>query len=100
LGRVFGVVLRWGVGTCTTTATDLHLRADDAIAVDARTNRVGFVDTRGWFFARPRGSRTDYFCPLVINQTIAWVDRGHMSRTYGLQLARPFRAAFRRALFL
>lgn len=85
--------------TCTTRATGLHLRADDAIAAGARARRVGFIDTRGWFCARSGRAPSDYLCPLVVNQTIVWVDRGHISRTYGLQLAQPFRAAFRRELF-
>ena len=38
-------------------------------------------------------------CPLVINKTIAWADQGHISQTYALELAGPFRAAFRHALF-
>jgi peptidoglycan/LPS O-acetylase OafA/YrhL len=78
--------------TCTKRATGVHLRADDAIAAGAKAERTGFIDTRGWFCARS-------LCPLVVNQTIAWVDRGHISRTYGLQLAQPFRTAFRRELF-
>jgi len=36
---------------------------------------------------------------MAIEQTIAWVDRGHISQTYGVALARPFRSAFRRELF-
>jgi peptidoglycan/LPS O-acetylase OafA/YrhL len=78
--------------TCTTRATEVHLRADDAIAAAARAQRVGFIDTRGWFCAR-------LHCPLVVNETIVWVDRGHISKTYARQLAQPFRTAFRRELF-
>jgi peptidoglycan/LPS O-acetylase OafA/YrhL len=78
--------------TCTTRATDVNLRADDAIAAGTRASRVGFIDTRGWFCAH-------LLCPLVVNQTIVWVDRGHISMTYARQLAQPFRTAFRRELF-
>jgi hypothetical protein len=38
-------------------------------------------------------------CPLVINQTITYVDRGHVSKTYVLELAQPFRVGFRAQLF-
>jgi hypothetical protein len=38
-------------------------------------------------------------CPLVVNKTISWVDQGHISATYGGELATPFRNAFRRELF-
>jgi peptidoglycan/LPS O-acetylase OafA/YrhL len=82
--------------TCTVTATGAQLRADDSIAAGARKNRVGFMRTRGWFCARGGGA---ILCPLVINQTIVWADRGHISQTYALELAGPFRAAFRHALF-
>jgi len=36
---------------------------------------------------------------MVVNQTITCLDRGHVSRTYALELAPLFRTAFRRALF-
>jgi hypothetical protein len=84
--------------TCTTKAGQTQLHADMTIASDARKNRVGFIDTRGWFCSRPAASSA-YFCPLVVNRTITCVDRDHISQTYGLELARPFRTAFRRELF-
>jgi peptidoglycan/LPS O-acetylase OafA/YrhL len=84
--------------TCTPAATGSQLRIDDAVAARARKLRVGFVSTRGWFCARP-GNGGSYLCPLVINHTVAWVDRGHIGQTYGLELAGPFRTAFRRELF-
>ena len=37
--------------------------------------------------------------PLVVNKTIIWIDQGHVSQTYALELATPFRNAFRRELF-
>ena len=45
------------------------------------------------------GPRRKLLCPLVINQTITYVDRGHVSQTYALELAQPFRIAFRAQLF-
>ncbi len=85
--------------TCTTKAPNGELLTDTAIASTARKQRVGFMDARGWFCARPTVSRVEYLCPLVINRTITWVDRGHISQTYGLELVSPFRTVFRHELF-
>ncbi len=43
--------------------------------------------------------RPTEMCPLVINETITYVDRGHVSQTYARELAQPFRTAFRTELF-
>ena len=83
--------------TCTTRAAATDFRADRRVATNARRLGVGFIDTTGWFCARV--SAAAHLCPMVIEQTIAWVDRGHISQTYGVALARPFRSAFRRELF-
>lgn len=85
--------------TCTAQAKASQLNTDNAIASDARKHGIGFVNTRGWFCARPTGSTVEYLCPMVINRTITWMDRGHISQTYAVELAPSFRAAFRRALF-
>jgi peptidoglycan/LPS O-acetylase OafA/YrhL len=87
------------MATCTTEATGVQLSTNQAIAANARKHGIGFVDTLGWFCAHPRGSSTRYLCPLVVNRTVTCVDRGHVSRTYGLELAPEFRLAFRRKLF-
>jgi peptidoglycan/LPS O-acetylase OafA/YrhL len=85
--------------TCTAAATPVQLQTEAAIAAAARRNGVGYISTLPWFCAHPRGSTTDYLCPLVVNRTITSIDRGHASKTYALELAQPFRAAFRRELF-
>jgi peptidoglycan/LPS O-acetylase OafA/YrhL len=87
------------MATCTTDATRVQLSTNRTIAANARKNGIGFVDTLGWFCAHPRGSSTRYLCPLVVNRTVTCVDRGHISRSYGLELAPEFRLAFRRQLF-
>jgi peptidoglycan/LPS O-acetylase OafA/YrhL len=87
------------MATCTTQATRLQLSTNRAIAANARRSGVGFIDTLGWFCAHPRGSSTRYLCPLIVNRTVTCVDRGHISRTYGLELTAEFRLAFRRQLF-
>ena len=87
------------MATCTTEATRVQLSTNRAIAANARKHGIGFVDTLGWFCAHPRGSSTRYLCPLVVNKTVTCVDRGHISRTYGLELAPELRLAFRRQLF-
>jgi peptidoglycan/LPS O-acetylase OafA/YrhL len=82
--------------TCTATATRAQLKTDDTIAVGTKKKKLGFISTRGWFCARGGAA---FLCPLVINRTIVWADRGHISQTYALELAGPFRAAFKHALF-
>jgi peptidoglycan/LPS O-acetylase OafA/YrhL len=84
--------------TCAAAATPVQLRTEAAIAAAAKRNGVGYLSTLPWFCAHPAGS-TGYLCPLVVNRTITAIDRGHASRTYALELAQPFRAAFRRELF-
>ena len=85
--------------TCTTRATRDDHYADTTIAGNARRHRIGFIDTRGWFCARTPATIVQYLCPLVVNRTITCIDQGHISRTYAVELARPFRTAFRRELF-
>jgi hypothetical protein len=85
------------MATCATTATRSQLRIDDTVAVQAQKQQASYISTRGWFCARSVG-RSAYLCPLVVDHTVVWVDRGHIDQTYGLELADPFRDAFRRAL--
>src|SRR5439155_24078120 len=73
------------MATCTNEATRVQLATNRAIASNARTNGIGFLDTLGWFCGHPRASSTRYLCPLVVNRTVTCVDRGHISRTYGLE---------------
>jgi hypothetical protein len=83
--------------TCASKATLLELQTDAAVAVAAAKQKVGFMNVTGWFCAR--ASSVAILCPLVVNRTISWIDQGHISETYGLELATPFRNAFRRELF-
>jgi hypothetical protein len=87
------------MATCTSEATRVQLATNGAIAAHARKQGIGFVDTLGWFCGHAQGSSTRYLCPLVVNRTVTCVDRGHISRTYGLELEPVFRVAFRRELF-
>jgi peptidoglycan/LPS O-acetylase OafA/YrhL len=84
--------------TCAAAGTPVQLRTEAAIAAAAKRNGVGYISTLPWFCAHPTGSM-GYLCPLVVNRTITAIDRGHVSKTYALELAQPFRAAFRRELF-
>jgi len=84
--------------TCSAPQTKVQQRTSAAIAANAQQQRVGFLKTRGWFCAPTRNGRK-ILCPLVINQTITYVDRGHISKTYALELAQPFRVGFRAQLF-
>jgi peptidoglycan/LPS O-acetylase OafA/YrhL len=83
--------------TCSSKATLVELQTDAAVAAAATKAHVGFVNVTGWFCGR--ASSVAILCPLVVNRTIGWIDQGHISSTYGLELATPFRNAFRRELF-
>jgi peptidoglycan/LPS O-acetylase OafA/YrhL len=83
--------------TCSSKASLVELQTDAAVAAAAARAHVGFMNVTGWFCAR--ASSLAVLCPLVVNRTIGWIDQGHISSTYGLELATPFRNAFRRELF-
>ena len=83
--------------TCASKATLAELQTDVTVAGVAARQKVGFVNVTGWFCGR--ASAVAILCPLVVNKTISWVDQGHISETYGLELATAFRNAFRRELF-
>jgi hypothetical protein len=85
--------------TCTSRQQQSQARTERTIASNARRAGVGFVDARGWLCARARTWGHGYLCPLVINRTITFFDRGHISKTYALELAQVFRTAFRQELF-
>jgi peptidoglycan/LPS O-acetylase OafA/YrhL len=90
---------RSNMKTCSRFQTRTQQETSSAIRANARRQRAGFLETRGLFCAltQPPGAR--FLCPLVINKTITYIDRGHVSRTYALELAQPFRARFRVQLF-
>jgi peptidoglycan/LPS O-acetylase OafA/YrhL len=83
--------------TCTARASLVELQTDASVAASAAKHDVGFIKVTGWFCAR--ASNIAVLCPLVVNRTISWIDLGHISETYGLELSTPFRNAFRRELF-
>jgi peptidoglycan/LPS O-acetylase OafA/YrhL len=86
------------MATCSSKGTKNQLGTSAAIAAAAAKDGVGYIDTLGWFCARPSRS-ADQLCPLVVGNTITAVDRGHISQTYALALANSFRVAFRKQLF-
>ena len=83
--------------TCTGKASLGELQMDASVAAAAARHGVGFIEVTGWFCAR--ASSVAVLCPLVVNRTISWIDLGHISETYGLELSTVFRNAFRRELF-
>jgi hypothetical protein len=83
--------------TCSSKATVAELQTVVNVAAAAAKRRVGFINATGWFCGR--SSAVAVLCPLVVNRTIGWVDQGHISDRYGLELATPFRNAFRGELF-
>ena len=83
--------------SCTARASLAELQTDASVAASAQQHGVGFIKVTGWFCAR--ASNVAVLCPLVVNRTVSWIDLGHISETYGLELTTPFRSAFRRELF-
>jgi len=83
--------------SCTARASLTELHTDASVAATAQQHGVGFIKVTGWFCAR--ASNVAVLCPLVVNRTVSWIDLGHISETYGLELTTPFRSAFRRELF-
>ncbi len=77
--------------TCTTRWPDSNWALNDEIARLSRRHGFGFVKTRGFFCYENE-------CPIVIGRTIAYRDLDHITKPYALQLAAPFRAAFRLAV--
>ena len=84
--------------TCSRAQTRTQRQTSAAIAANARRQRVGLIKSLGWFCA-PNRAGSKVLCPLVINRTITYVDRGHVSKTYAQELDQPFRVGFRAALF-
>jgi peptidoglycan/LPS O-acetylase OafA/YrhL len=90
---------RSNMKTCSTVQTRVQQQTSGAIRSNARSQGLGFMESRGWFCAPTESRPRRILCPLVINQTITYIDRGHVSRTYALELGQPFRIAFRAELF-
>jgi peptidoglycan/LPS O-acetylase OafA/YrhL len=79
------------MASCTTTLTDFQLASSAGIAADAEAAGIGYVEPRQWLCVADR-------CPMVIDETIAYSDHGHLSETYIERLHGLFRSAFRREL--
>jgi SGNH domain (fused to AT3 domains) len=90
---------RSNMKTCSNVQSKTQQQTSSAIRSNARNQGAGFMDSRGWFCAPTQQTPRKILCPLVINQTITYVDRGHVSKTYALELDQPFRVAFRAQLF-
>jgi len=90
---------RSNMKTCSNVQSKTQQQTSTAIRSNARNQGVGFMDSRGWFCAPTQRTPRQILCPLVVNQTITYVDRGHVSKTYALALYQPFRVAFRAQLF-
>lgn len=77
--------------TCTTSWPDQRFWLNDEIAALAAHYGFGLLETRGWFCFKSQ-------CPIVIGHTIAYRDLDHITKTYALSLAEPFRIVFKRAI--
>ena len=76
---------------CTTRWTEERFYVNDDMAALAKRHGFDFLDTRGWFCFEDQ-------CPMVVGRTIVYRDTGHITKPYALELAEPFRAAFREAI--
>jgi len=79
------------LATCTTTWSEDRFYANDDLAALSQIRGFRFLKTRGWFCFQSQ-------CPMVVGQTIVYRDTGHLTKAYALELAGPFRAAFKRAV--
>jgi peptidoglycan/LPS O-acetylase OafA/YrhL len=74
--------------TCTPTWKDGQFPLNAALA---KAHAFGFIDTVGWFcFQRE--------CPTAVGRTIVYADTDHVTGRYALELASPFRTAFRQTV--
>ncbi len=77
--------------SCTTTWPADQFFFNDDLAALARIHRFDILKTRGWFCYQSQ-------CPMVVGRTVVYRDTGHITEPYALELASPFRAAFRRVV--
>jgi SGNH domain (fused to AT3 domains) len=75
------------MASCTTTWPGSTLALYDEIQRRATQLGVGFLPTRQFVCF-------DHECPMVIGNTIAWMDNSHLTVAYSTQIAEPFRQAF------
>jgi peptidoglycan/LPS O-acetylase OafA/YrhL len=75
------------MASCTTTWPASSLAAYDEIAQRTKQLGVGFLPTRQFVCF-------EHECPVVVGNTIAWMDNSHLTVSYSTQIAAPFRAAF------
>ena len=76
---------------CTTSWPSDRFSLNHDLAILSKKHGIGFVDTSGWFCSDNR-------CPMVVDNTIVYVDTAHITDDYAQALAGPFRAAFRTAV--
>jgi hypothetical protein len=74
-------------GACSDSLTSDEVGVTDLVAQMAEYDRIGFIDTTGWFCY-------DEQCPLVVGNVITYRDANHVSQTYAAALSQAFRAAF------
>jgi peptidoglycan/LPS O-acetylase OafA/YrhL len=75
------------MASCTTTWPSSTLALYDEIQRRAKQLGLGFLPTRPFVCF-------DGECPMVIGNTIAWMDNSHLTVAYSTQIAEPFRQAF------
>jgi peptidoglycan/LPS O-acetylase OafA/YrhL len=78
--------------TCLARQTNVTYAFNDGLVKFAKTRGFDVLKTRGWFCYQ-------FQCPMVVGHTIVYRDTGHITQAYAVELAAPFRGAFRRCIF-
>ncbi|MBJ7328667.1 MAG: acyltransferase [Solirubrobacteraceae bacterium] len=79
------------LGSCSAPYDDARIAFYENVADRTRKLKSGFVDTRGWFCARTA-------CPMVVDGTVVFADKSHVTTTYASVLASVFARQFKKAL--
>ena len=77
--------------TCTSTLKPETTVLNPVLAALAPRKGFEFLNTQAWFCYEAQ-------CPMVVGRIIVYRDTGHVTLPYMLQLAAPFRSAFRRCV--
>jgi peptidoglycan/LPS O-acetylase OafA/YrhL len=79
------------MASCSYTPSQDRVSLSQEIASAAHALGVGMIATWGWFCYQN-------VCPMVIDHTIAYLDRGHVTAAYATELVSAFGVAFQHAL--
>jgi peptidoglycan/LPS O-acetylase OafA/YrhL len=76
---------------CSTAPTDAQLTLRDQITSAVTATGATWLDDTGWFCS-------ENVCPYIVGSTIVYLDTGHITQTYAVQLVPQLRAQLVKAL--